>query len=157
MKKVQVISEFSEYVSAAELPVEEKELLTKAEAAAKTAYAPYSKFKVGAAVLLDNGEIVCGSNQENASYPLGLCAERVALVAASAQHPGIRITHIAVTSSSNNPTAPCGGCRQVMAEYESVHKNEMQILLKGAAGKIIAADGVKNLLPLMFSGKDLNG
>src|SRR5258706_5053657 len=106
MKKVQVISEFSEYVSAAELPVEEKELLTEAEAAAKTAYAPYSKFKVGAAVLLDNGQIVCGSNHENASYPLALCAEQVALFAASGQHPGIRLTPIAVEPSSQNPPHP---------------------------------------------------
>jgi cytidine deaminase len=157
MKKVQVISEFIEYASAAELPAQEKELLAKAEEAAKNAYAPYSKFKVGAAVLLENGKIIIGSNQENASYPLGLCAERVALFAASAQHPGIKITGIAVTSSSENPASPCGACRQVMAEYEMVHQNEMRILLKGASEKIIATDGVKNLLPLMFSGKDFGG
>jgi len=131
--------------------------LAKAEEAAKGAYAPYSKFKVGAAVLLDNGKIITGSNQENASYPLGLCAERVALFAASAQNPGVKITGMAVTSSSENPVSPCGACRQVMAEYETLHKNEMGILLKGASKKIIATSGVKNLLPLMFSGKDLEG
>jgi cytidine deaminase len=157
MKKLLINSEFVEYNSPEELPVQEKELLAKAEQAAKSAYAPYSKFKVGAAVLLDNGKIICGSNQENASYPLGLCAERVALFAASAQNPGIKITGIAVTSSSENPASPCGACRQVMAEYESLHKNEMRILLKGASEKIIATSGVKNLLPLMFSGKDLKG
>jgi len=155
MKKLLINSEFIEYDSAEELPLQQKELLEQAEQAAKSAYAPYSKFKVGAAVLLDNGKIITGSNQENASYPLGLCAERVALFAASAQNPGMKITGIAVTSSSENPASPCGACRQVMAEYESLHKNEMRILLKGASGKIIAADGVKNLLPLMFSGKDL--
>ena len=156
MKKLQVVSEFVEYSTTDELPAQEKELVAKAEAAAKSAYAPYSKFKVGAAVLLDNGKIIYGSNQENASYPLGLCAERVALFAASAQNPGIKITGIAVTSSSENPSSPCGACRQVMAEYESLHKNQMRILLKGASEKIIATNGVKNLLPLMFSGKDLN-
>lgn len=157
MKKFLINSEFIEYASANELSAQEKELLMQAEQAAKSAYAPYSKFNVGAAILLDNGKIICGSNQENASYPLGLCAERVALFAASARHPGVKITSIAITSSAKNPSAPCGACRQVMAEYESVHGNEMRILLKGAAEKIIAADGVKNLLPLMFSGKDLNG
>jgi len=157
MKKFQVVSEFVEYNSAKELSTQQTELLAKAEEAANGAYAPYSKFKVGAAVLLENGKIVTGSNQENASYPLGLCAERVALFAASAQHPGIKITGIAVTASSENPVSPCGACRQVMAEYESLHKNQMRILLKGTSEKIIAADGVKNLLPLMFSEKDLGG
>jgi cytidine deaminase len=157
MKKFLINSEFVEYASADELSVQEKELITQAEQAAKNAYAPYSKFKVGAAVLLDNGKIICGSNQENASYPLGLCAERVALFAASSQYPGIKIKGITVTSSSENPASPCGACRQVMAEYESLHKNEMRILLKGASEKIIATDGVKNLLPLMFSQKNLVG
>lgn len=157
MKKLLINSEFVEYNSAEELPAQEKELLAQAEQAAKSAYAPYSKFKVGAAVLLEDGKVVSGSNQENASYPIGLCAERVALFAASAQHPGIKITSIAVTTSSENPASPCGACRQVMAEYESLHKNQMRILLKGASKKIIAADGVKNLLPLMFSGKNLKG
>src|SRR5215213_10320201 len=153
MKKLLINSEFVEYDSVQELPEQEQELLTKAEEAARSAYAPYSKFKVGAAVLLDDGKIISGSNQENASYPLGLCAERVALFAAAAQHPGAGITHIAVTSSSENPVSPCGACRQVMAEYESLHKSEMRILLKGASQRIIATSGVKNLLPLMFSGK----
>ena len=156
MKKLLINSEFVEYNSVEELPAQEKELLAQAEQTAKGAYAPYSKFKVGAAVLLDNGKIITGSNQENASYPLGLCAERVALFAASAQHPGIKITGIAVTTSSENAASPCGACRQVMAEYESLHKNQMRILLKGVSEKIIATDGVKNLLPLMFSGKDLS-
>src|SRR5712675_2767464 len=126
MKKLLINSEFVEYNSAGELPAQEKKLLAQAEQAAKDAYAPYSKFKVGAAVMLDNGKIITGSNQENASYPLGLCAERVALFAASAQHPGIKITGIAVASSSENPASACGACRQVMAEYESLHKNEMR-------------------------------
>jgi cytidine deaminase len=95
MKKLLINSEFAEYNSAKELPAQEKELLTQAEEAAKNAYAPYSKFKVGAAVLLENGKIVTGSNQENVSYPLGLCAERVALFAASLKIPVVKITGIA--------------------------------------------------------------
>ena len=157
MKKTEIKSEFSEYDSADELSVIEKKLITEAEKTALNAYAPYSNFKVGAAVLLEDGKIICGSNQENSSYPSGLCAERVALFAASAQHPGLKITHIAITSSSQNPAAPCGSCRQVMAEYESIHQNSLRIILKGASQKIIAADGVKNFLPLMFTKKDLSG
>ena len=131
------------------------ELIRRAKKTRMMARAPYSNFKVGAAVMMEDGKIICGSNQENSSYPSGLCAERVALFAASAQNPGIKITHIAVTSSSQNPAAPCGSCRQVMAEYESIHQNSLRIILKGASEKIIAADGVKNFLPLMFTKKDL--
>ena len=156
MKKTEIRSEFTEYESLAELSSIEQKLILEAEKAAKDAYAPYSEFKVGAAVLLENGKIICGSNQENSSYPLGLCAERVALFAASAQNPGVKITHIAVTSSSQNPAAPCGACRQVIAEYETLHIQPIGILLQSSSsGKIISANGIKNFLPLMFTRKDL--
>lgn len=156
MKKTEIKSEFIEYDSVAELSEAEQKLIQEAEAAAKNAYAPYSEFKVGAAVLLENGRIICGSNQENSSYPLGLCAERVALFAASAQNPAVKATHIAITSFSQNPAAPCGACRQVMAEYETLHDHSIIILLKSSAsGKIISATGVKNFLPMMFTKKDL--
>ena len=156
MKKTEIKSEFAEYDSASELSEAEQKLIQEAEKAAANAYAPYSEFKVGAAVLLEDGKIICGSNQENSSYPIGMCAERVALFAASAQNPGIKITHIAVASSSHNPAAPCGACRQVMAEYETLHKLSINILLKSSSsGKIISANGVKNFLPMMFTRKDL--
>jgi cytidine deaminase len=156
MKKTEIKSEFTEYDSAAELSVGEQKLIQEAEKAAANAYAPYSEFKVGAAVFLENGKIICGSNQENSSYPVGMCAERVALFAASAQNPGVKVTHIAITSSSQNPAAPCGACRQVIAEYELLHKHSISILLKSStSGKIIGADGIKNFLPLMFTKKDL--
>jgi cytidine deaminase len=156
MKKVEVISEFIEHDSVSELSNEQQQLIREAEAAAKNAYAPYSEFKVGVAVLLENGTTILGNNQENSSYPLGLCAERVALFAASAQNPGIKITHIAIASSSQNPAAPCGACRQVIAEYEMLHNDVIDIVLKSSStGKIISAKGIKNFLPLMFTKKDL--
>lgn len=156
MKKTEIKSEFTEYDSAAELNSAEQKLILEAENAAKNAYAPYSEFHVGAAVMLENGKIIIGSNQENSSYPSGLCAERVALFAASAQNPGIKITTIAITSSSQNPAAPCGSCRQVIAEYETLHNHPINIFLKSSSsGKIISANGIINFLPLMFTKKDL--
>jgi len=156
MKKTEIKSEFVEYDSASELNSAEQNLIQEAEKAAKDAYAPYSQFKVGAAVLLADGKIICGSNQENSSYPSGLCAERVALFAASAQHPGVKISYIAITSSSQNPAAPCGACRQVIAEYETLHNYPIGILLmSSSSGKIISANGIKNFLPMMFTKKDL--
>ncbi|HLG36220.1 MAG TPA: cytidine deaminase [Bacteroidia bacterium] len=156
MNKKEIKSEFVEYDSVTELGSAEQNLILEAERAAKNAYAPYSEFKVGAAVLFEDGKIICGSNQENASYSSGLCAERVALFAASAQNPSVKITHIAVTSSSQNPAAPCGACRQVISEYEMLHNHPVSILLKSSSsGKIISARGIKNFLPLMFTRKDL--
>src|SRR6266436_863078 len=142
MKKVEIKTEFQEFSSANEMPAEEKELLAKAEAAARNAYAPYSQFKVGAAVLLEDGKIICGSNQENASYPAGLCAERVALFAASSQHPGKKIMAVAVAALtgekiSEHAAAPCGSCRQVMAEYESLHHQPMKIIFRGEGKKVL--------------------
>jgi cytidine deaminase len=156
MKKTEIKSEFIEYDSLAELSSEEQTVVRQAEEAAKNAYAPYSEFKVGAAVMLENGKIIFGSNQENSSYPLGLCAERVALFAAAAQYPGIKVTRIAISTSSENPAAPCGACRQVMAEFETRYKQTIDILLMSStSGKIISSNGIRNFLPLMFTRKDL--
>jgi cytidine deaminase len=156
MKKTEIKSEFVEYDSLAELSAEEQAVVRQAEEAAKHAYAPYSEFKVGAAVMLENGKIIFGSNQENSSYPLGLCAERVALFAAAAQNPGLKVTRIAIATSSQNPSAPCGACRQVMAEFETRYDHSISILLRSTtSGKIISSNGIKNFLPLMFTRKDL--
>src|SRR3972149_7149828 len=119
MKKIEIKSFFEEYESANELSSEEKNLVEQALAAAENAYAPYSVFKVGAAVLLDNGKIVCGNNQENIAFPSGLCAERVAIFSASAQYPNVGIKSISVVCSSDKikidkPLSPCGACRQAM-------------------------------------------
>jgi cytidine deaminase len=152
---------YSELESLSELEVADRELLEKAAEACDSAYAPYSSFQVGAALLLENGEIVCGSNQENAAYPSGLCAERVAMFAASAQYPGVAFKSIAITAKSkkfsiNYPVSPCGACRQVMAEYENLGKNSFKVLLKGEHGKIIIVRNISSLLPLAFNSSHLN-
>lgn len=119
------------------------------------AYAPYSKFNVGAALLLDNGKIVSGSNQENASYPSGLCAERTAIYYAGSQYPDQKILKLAITASSQNqptdsPIPPCGACRQAIAEYEINQKSPIEIYFMGETGKVIKSDSLANLLPLVF-------
>lgn len=138
----------------------DKELLAKAWEACEQAYAPYSQFRVGAAVRLSNNMIYKGNNQENSAYPSGLCAERVAVFSASAQHPGIKIEQIAVVAKTDsfklsNPVTPCGACRQVLAEYEMLAGKPMRILLQSGSGKVWILEGIKNLLPLMFHGEEL--
>ncbi len=160
MKSFKIISIITELESEEELSSEEKKLLRLARESAKSAYAPYSNFFVGAALLLENGKIVCGSNQENVAFPSGLCAERVAFFSAGAQYPNVAIKTIVVTARSekfsiNKPVTPCGDCRQVMAEYEDRHKKNIRVILSGEKGKIFILDGIKSLLPLMFSGEGL--
>lgn len=144
-----------------ELSEQDAFLLEKARLASENAYAPYSDFRVGAAVLLDNNVIVTGNNQENASYPLGLCAERVALFAAISQYPQQKVLAIAVYGNPKHfklehYLSPCGGCRQVMLEYELKGKHRIRVLLAGNSGKIMLVEGVENLLPFQFSSKDMN-
>ena len=120
------------------------------------AYAPYSKSHVGAAVLLENGKVVIGNNQENASYPSGLCAERVAIFQAGALYPGIAIKTVAITATSKNyiveePAAPCGNCRQAIIEYEQKQKTPIAILLMGEKGEVIKITSMADILPLAFS------
>lgn len=156
----QVCSVITQLDSAEELNPEEQNLLNMAKEAAKSAYAPYSGFFVGAALLLENGIIVCGNNQENVAFPSGLCAERVAFFSAGAQYPDVPIKVIAITAKSekfsvDRPVTPCGDCRQVMAEYEERHKKNIRVILSGEKGKILIVDDIKTLLPLMFSGEGL--
>ncbi|MEZ5082340.1 MAG: cytidine deaminase [Bacteroidales bacterium] len=160
MKKISLTLEFSIYNTLKELPSEDMALLEKAISAMKNAYAPYSNFKVGAAVLLTNGEVFLGNNQENAAYPSGLCAERVALFYASSIYPDVPVKTLAVTAASvdfiiNDPVTPCGSCRQVMAETEGRGKTPMKIIMMGEHGKIYVTEGVINLLPLMFQAEQL--
>ena len=127
----------------------------KAQEARERAYAPYSRFKVGAALQLANGKIVTGNNQENAAFPSGLCAERVAAFYAGATYPGIAFETLALTVRSLNkevdtPTPPCGACRQSLAEYEVNQKSPMTLYFMGETGKIVQANSVKDLLPLIF-------
>ncbi len=155
-----ISSNFEVYKSADDLPKEDKELLAAAKKAVKSAYAPYSHFNVGAAVLLQNGKVVIGNNQENAAYPSGLCAERVALFYANAKYPNVGVKTIAVSVKTdhqiiNEPVSPCGSCRQVIAEYENLFKSPIRIIMSGETGQIIISDSIANLLPFMFNKKHL--
>ncbi len=137
-----------------ELPEIEKLLIERAKSASGNAYAPYSHFLVGAAVLLENGEILTGNNQENAAYPSGLCAERTAMFYANANYPDVAVTTLAVAAQNaggflKDPIAPCGSCRQVLLETEQRYGKKLRVLLYGAS-EIAIIETVKDLLPLSF-------
>lgn len=156
MKKQTISFEISTFESIEFLSKNEKDLMLKAVAARKNAYAPYSSFQVGAAVLMESGEVVIGSNQENASYPSGLCAERVAVFQAGALYPNESILAIAISATSKNyevntPAAPCGNCRQSISEYELRQKKPISILMMGEKGNVLKCNAVADLLPLAFN------
>ena len=160
MKKIAFTTELSVYDSVQELPDEIQNLMKLAVEIRKNAYAPYSKFRVGAALLLDNGEIVLGSNQENAAYPSGLCAERVAIFQAGSIYPKAKMLKMAITAASDtnktiSPIPPCGSCRQSIAEYEIKQETPIEIYFMGEIGAIFKSDSLKNLLPFMFDKKFL--
>lgn len=145
---------YREYESLEQLEAEDRDLAQAAIEATDLAYAPYSKFNVGAAVLFEDGEIVKGANQENAAYPSGLCAERTALFYASASRPEKKMTAIAIAAGQNGklcetPATPCGACRQVMAQYQTKCGIPMRVLLVGAH-KIWRFEKIDDLLPLIF-------
>lgn len=149
-----------EYDQLEELSKEQVLLVNSAVTAAKGAYAPYSEYHVGAAVRLANGEIVIGSNQENAAYPSGLCAERVAIYYAGARHPDVPVESIAIAAILNGivqeePVAPCGACRQVRYEKESQGEASIELILYGSK-KIQVLSRVMDLLPLPFKLADLS-
>jgi len=161
MQKLELKIAYEEYASEAELEEKEKYLLQQAKQAVSGAYAPYSKFNVGAAVLLKNGEVIIGNNQENAASPSGLCAERVAVFAAGANHPSIAIEAIAITCKTNRfnvnePIMPCGDCRQALLEYELRHESKIKLVLMGETGIIRVIESVSDLLPFVFNGKGLS-
>lgn len=136
-----------------------KKLIIEAKSATKTAYAPYSEFHVGAAALLSNGKIVTGSNQENAAYPSGLCAERVTVFHSNAQYPDSAVEVIAVAACHDgeftaNPCSPCGGCRQVLLETENRYGRPMKVILYGD-NKIYELESAKALLPVGFGKESL--
>ncbi|HQA74468.1 MAG: cytidine deaminase [Flavobacterium sp.] len=155
MKKLEIKTTFEVFNTIDDLSSEVKALMQQAIEIRKSAYAPYSKFRVGAAILLDNGKIVLGSNQENAAYPSGLCAERVAIFQAGAIYPDAKIIKLAISAASdNNPTLspipPCGGCRQSIAEYEFKQNTPIEIFFMGESGEVYKSDSINNLLPLTF-------
>ncbi len=136
-------------------------LILKAKESSIGAYAPYSNFHVGAAALLNNNIIVTGNNQENAVYPAGLCAERVALFSAATQYPAYPVERIAIVARKNNtgeflPASPCGSCRQVMSEYETKSKTPIQVLIFAPDKNIYIIKGTDSLLPIKFSKNDLS-
>lgn len=154
-REKQFICPYVVYDNLEELEPQDAELMQRAHEAALNAYAPYSKFHVGAAVRLANGAIVTGNNIENAAYPSGLCAERVAMFGAMAKYPGVAIEALAITAHSETklitePVAPCGACRQVMVEVEQVSKMPLRVLCQGEKGSIMVFDGVESLMPFVF-------
>jgi cytidine deaminase len=154
MKQRAYTVRLKEFNRADELPEEQQKLVHRAMEAARSAYAPYSGYHVGAAALLDNGETIAGNNQENAAYPSGLCAERVVIFYAGAGYPGIPVKSIAIAamregSFQEEPVAPCGGCRQVLYEKETQGKAPMEVILHGSK-KIQVIKQVADLLPLPF-------
>jgi len=155
MQKIEYKIKIFEAKSLEELENEDSNLVKESQKVLKNAYAPYSKFNVGAAVLLENGEIITGTNQENSAYPSGLCAERVAMFYANSKYPNVAVKAIAVTAFFNNdyieePAPPCGSCRQVLLETETRFKKPIKVILFGK-NKIRIIDGVKQLLPLSFT------
>ena len=155
MQEIKITTTLTCYDNIEELPQDIQKLMEHAVAARKKAYAPYSNFRVGAALQLENGKIVTGSNQENASYPSGLCAERTAIFYAGAKYPNAKMLKMALTASSQNqvtdkPIPPCGACRQSIAEYEIKQNSPIEIYFMGAVGKVVKSKSLANLLPLIF-------
>lgn len=160
MKKITINTTFSVFENKNDLSQEVGSLMEKAIEIRKKAYAPYSKFRVGAAILLDNGNVVVGSNQENAAYPSGLCAERVAIFQAGSLYPEAKILKMAISATSDekpvlDPIPPCGSCRQSIAEYEIRQETPIEIFFMGESGSVYQSDSLRNLLPFMFDKKYL--
>lgn len=160
MEKKEVRLGYEEYASDRDLAASDADLLNKARGATGDAYAPYSRFRVGAAARLANGEVITGSNQENASFPAGICAERTLLSAAAARFPGVAIETLAISYSneqgpSDRPIAPCGICRQSLQEMEQRTAHPIRLVLGGMEGKVIVLPQAGHLLPLAFTAEQL--
>ena len=156
MKTISCQFEYKIYESIEELSVPDRELMLMAVEELKNAYAPYSNFHVGAAVRLNDQSVYIGSNQENASYPLCMCGERVALYNAAANKPFVPIESLAITIKNlsmiiDKPVSPCGACRQVISEYEFRHRQAIRIFLKSDNDEVYVISSVNDLLPLGFN------
>jgi cytidine deaminase len=150
------------YAHITELPEQFVMLLQFAKEAVNTSYAPYSKFHVGCALMLKNGQIIKGSNQENIAYPSGLCAERVAIFYAGAAFPNEAVTHMAITVKArdyvvNEPVLSCGACLQSISEFETKFNQPITMILQGETGNIYVAEGTKTFMPFQFFVKELKG
>ena len=160
MKEKKFEFNYTVYESIDELPADKRILLQEARRVTALAYAPYSNFQLGAVARLSNGELVNGSNQENASFPAGLCAERVLLASVSSLFPKTTIEAIAVSyksdhQKSDHPISPCGICRQSLQEFEGRVKHPVQLILGGMEGPVYVIDSASRLLPLAFTSEEL--
>jgi cytidine deaminase len=160
MKENKFEFQYEVYNDITELKKEDADLLTKARTVTKEAYAPYSNFFVGAVAKLSNGETVAGTNQENASYPVGICAERVLLGNAATLYPGVSIDTLAISYDSkevpsDHPISPCGMCRQALLEYETRTDKPIRMILAGQQGRIYIVKTVRFLLPFAFDRSEL--
>lgn len=163
MKKTSLTIRYEVHENLQDLPETERELMLSAKNCLEKAYAPYSRFHVGAAILLDNGQTVCGTNIENASYPLCLCAEPSVLAAAKSFFPENRPVAMAISVKNCAPGAkpvavpgmPCGGCRQILSEAEDRFGHPIRLILMGEIGEVWAFASVRELLPFAFSGRFL--
>jgi cytidine deaminase len=152
--------EFEVYDNIDQLSPEDASLLARARAVTSSAYAPYSSFFVGAAACLQNGEVVCGTNQENASFPAGICAEQAALAAVASLQPGVQVKAMAISYNgygieSDHPISPCGVCRQVLTEYEGRVGAPIRLILGGMKGEVYIIPSAQSLLPLAFTAEEL--
>lgn len=149
--------EYQKYKNPSELSQDVQKLIEESKKAAEKAYAPYSKFRVGAAILLENGEILKGSNQENASYPVGVCAERTLLSFAHANYPELKKLKLAVSVlDTDKDVSPCGLCRQTLLEYEALQSQPIEIFLHNQSGSVIVLPSAASLLPLHFNNEMLS-
>ncbi len=160
MKREEIKFEIEVYDSVEELNTEDAFLLNEARKVTKFAYAPYSGFQVGAFAKLENGKTVSGTNQENASFPAGICAERTLMSVASSLFPGVAIDTIAVTynntkGSSDKPVSPCGICRQSFVEFQERTNKQIRIILSGMEGEVQIISNAQDLLPLVFGATDM--
>lgn len=156
MKEIEISSTITELDFESELSDQQKQLILSAQEATEIAYAKYSNYKVGAALLLDDGTIIKGNNQENAVYPLGLCAERVAIFNATSNYPDRRPVALAISiASDKKPGFPCGSCRQSMREVETRYNSDLEILIESSEGKVLKVKSVKDILPFSFDANSL--
>jgi len=154
-KKIEI--NYTEYQSVNELLDKDRQLLQLTEENLKNSYSPYSQFKVSSLVQLDDDINIMGTNQENAAYPSGLCAERVAIFSAKSLHPSKNVEKVVVVTEQGNefPFSPCGSCRQVLMEYEMNQKKPIQVLLKSGNSKIWKFNSVRDLLPFAFEAEEI--
>jgi cytidine deaminase len=161
MKKQQLTIAYEVFSDISELGPEDAALLSSARSTTVNAYAPYSHFNVAAAARMNNGKVLSGTNQENASFPAGICAERVLLSAVSAVYPNEPVQSLAISyrgdlDNSKRPLAPCGICRQSLAEFERRYHQPIRLILAGMEGEVYVFSSAKDLLPLDFSKDDLD-